>query len=192
MSALVALGLGTRVLVGGLLLFGGAAKLTAGSAFRVSWLRAIVALPTAVLGPIAIVFSLMEVVVGSALILAIGGGASAWATTSLLTVVNVVSAATLLRGKQPSCGCAGNFSKSPMSWRLVARNSVFIIAVVVLAISGAGEPGLASVRGPIAAGAWLATALGAVAGVHWFATRRSASPTAVRQLRLQATEGGEG
>lgn len=192
MIALVAFGLGTRVLVGGLLVFGGAAKLSAGSAFRASWLRGFVALPTALLGPVAVAFSLVEVTVGSAFILAIGSSASAWATASLLTVVNLVTAATLLRGKQPSCGCAGNFSKSLMSWRLVERNSVFIIAVVLLAISGAVEPGLASLRGPIAAGAWLATALGATAGVHWIATRRSASPTAVHQLRLQATESVEG
>jgi hypothetical protein len=192
MSALLAFGLGTRFVVGGLLLFGGAAKLSAGDAFRVSWLRAFVALPTAVLGPVAIAFSLIEVAVGSAFILAIGSSASALATACLLTFVNIVGAATLLRGKQPSCGCAGNFSKSPMSWRLVARNTVFMIAAGLLAITGAVGVGLASVRGPISAGAWLATALFAVAGVHWLATRRSASPTAVHQLRLQATESVEG
>ena len=192
MTASIAFGLGTRLLVGGLLLFGGAAKLSAGNGFRVSWLGAFVALPKKLLGVAAVALSLIEVAVGSGFLLAIGGRASAWAAAALLTAINVVGVTTLLRGKRPSCGCAGDFSKSPISWRLVARNAAFIFAAALIGITGVVGPALTSVPGPIAAGTWMAFAAATVAAVYWLATNRSAAHRASQQLRLQPTESAEG
>jgi hypothetical protein len=179
------LALVSRLLIGGLLLFGGAAKLSAGDAFRRNWLSAFLRLPIKLVGPVALAFSLLEVGVGSAFILAVGKSYSAWAAASLLAIVTAVAAVTLLRGKQPACGCTGNFSTSHLSWRLIARNSVFTIAAALVAGRSSFVPGLTSLPAPIGVLAWAALAIGGLLVVHLLARKRSGDERSASQRRHQ-------
>jgi hypothetical protein len=166
------LAIASRLLIGGLLLFSGSAKLVAGRTFRRRWLDSYFNLPPRVSEPVALAFSALEISIGSAYVLGLGGNVSGWGASALLAVVTLVVAATLLRGHRPSCGCGGNLS-SVVSWRLVFRNLGFILVAAAATYFGPEQPGLGSAWPVVAVPAWIATGLAAYLLVSWFARRRT-------------------
>jgi hypothetical protein len=171
--SMILLAVVARVVIGGLLVFGGAAKLAAGDAYRRNWLSAFVKLPPRLEGPMATAFSLLEIGVGSAFMLGLGKGLSAWAASLLIGLVTLTTTATLVTGRRPACGCAGGFSESRISWRLVVRNCLFVVVAGVLGGSGSLGPGFGTAAVPIGVLAWAATATTGYLAVDWLATRRS-------------------
>jgi hypothetical protein len=183
----ILLALGSRLLIGGLLLVGGAAKLAAGDAYRRRWLDSYFKLPSSLSGPLAAAFSFLEVSVGSAYLLGFSRSVFGWLTAALLTVITGVVAVTLIRGRKPACGCAGTLSDSLASWRLVIRNAVFIGVSAGVAYFGAADLGLGSAPLVVALPAWAATGTAAFLIVDWLARRRS---TALSGRDLAAPELG--
>lgn len=169
---MIALALISRLIVGGLLVFGGAAKLSAGPSYLANWLSAYVTLPRRLQTLVAAAFAGLELLVGTAFVLGAGGTDSAWAAAGLMGVVTLVSTVTLARGRKPSCGCAGEFSSSRLSWRLVGRNTTFVVATGLVAASGSIGPGLGQVEPQLALVVWAAATLAAYFAVDLVASRR--------------------
>lgn len=132
---LLSLEITTRAVVGGFMLLAGMAKLSAGPAWRRSWLRAFRLAPPPLVGAIALGVAVAELLAGAILLAGAGGGAGAAAVAGLLGLVTGAVAVSLLRGLRVPCGCLGRFGQL-ITWRIVARNLVLMAAVTVLAVHG--------------------------------------------------------
>lgn len=127
----------TRVVVGGFMLFAGAAKLSAGPAWRRSWLGAYRLVPPPLVGATALGVTVAELSAGAVLLAGAAGAAGAAVAAGLLGLVTGAVAVSLLRGLRVPCGCLGRFGQL-ITWRIVARNLVLVAAVTVLAVHGVG------------------------------------------------------
>jgi hypothetical protein len=190
---MILLAIVSRLLIGGLFLAGGAAKLAAGDSFRRRWLDSYFKLPSGLGGPVAATFGVLEIAVGSAYVLGVGNSASGWAAAGLLSAVTGVVAVTLIRGRRPACGCGGTLTNSLVSWRLVVRNIAFIAVAAVLASVNAVGPGLGSAAPILAFAVWALVGVAAVSMVGSLARSRSIDEPSVgaqtgRQLQLQHPE----
>lgn len=119
--------------------------------------------PTFPLGsrrPVAIALCAVEFAIGAGLLLTAGrawAGAPALAVRGAAALLFGTAAGALyvLRARRPDagCGCFGEFSRTPVGWRVIARAALLCAA----ALSCAGAPPL---RMPASAGqAWLALAV---------------------------------
>jgi hypothetical protein len=129
-----------------------------------------------------------EIVVGAALI---GGpwrveaGAVAAMMLGAFTVTMLVA---LRQGREVRCGCFGEASQRPVSWRTIARNVVLLgCATFVWAAAGSvnGDPSALAFSGMevaallAAAAAWSVFTLTAVGGrTYWLMRRLSGAPGA--------------
>jgi hypothetical protein len=110
-------------------------------------------------GPAAIAFCAIELVLGTALLVTaghVGAGFPATAARAGTGLLFGTAAAALheLRARRPEagCGCFGEFSRTPVSWRVITRAALLCLA----ALSSIGIP---PIRMPdSAAQAWLTLA----------------------------------
>lgn len=98
------------------------------------WLRqaAGLAVPVAVAGVVPFV----ELAVGAATATQLAAPLPAAVALGLLVAFTALIGWNLMRGRHPPCACFGATSTTPISWRHIARNTVFM-AVAVIAIGTA-------------------------------------------------------
>jgi uncharacterized membrane protein YphA (DoxX/SURF4 family) len=172
-----------RLLAGGLLAAAGAAKIAAGRDYRRRWLEAYDLLPARLLGPVALIVAVLEVVAGVALLLGAFGVVSGLLAAAVLVAVTLVAVATLLRGRTPSCGCYGQMRNELISWQTIVRNAVLVVGIVVAEVPfGGAGPGLGTVAWPLPAAMVAGGALAILGGVHWLGR----IPAARRREREEA------
>jgi Methylamine utilisation protein MauE len=101
--------------------------------------------PVRLRGPIAIALSVLEFALGAGLLITagrIGAGPPALVIRSLTALLFGTAVAALyeLRGRQPDagCGCFGDLSHTPVSWRALARAAVLCLG----GIATIGQPPL--------------------------------------------------
>jgi hypothetical protein len=113
--------------VGAALLFAGIMKLVDRRSFAVG--------ATALGVPATVAASVpwVEVLLGSALVLDIGGVAAHVGTLALLLAFTALLVVNLLRGNRPACACFGARAATPISWWTVSRNGV-LLALIVAAL----------------------------------------------------------
>lgn len=111
--------------VGAVLLFAGVMK--------ISDRRSFVGGATALGVPAAVAASVpwVEVVLGGALVLDVGGAVARGGALALLLAFTGLLAVNLLRGNRPACACFGARAATPISWWTVARNGVLVAMIVV-------------------------------------------------------------
>lgn len=118
-----------RVVVGGLLLVSGAAKLR-----QPSWPATARAFGTPrVVVP---VLPWIELVLGALLVAQIGGRWIALAALALLATFTIAIGVQLIRGHRVPCGCFGEASAGPVGTMTMARN-VALCALTLVAVVGA-------------------------------------------------------
>lgn len=94
--------------------------------------------------PLGIVVSATELSLGVALLVTawgpFGAGATAMMVRALTTLLFATAVAILheLRGRRPEagCGCFGDLSHTPVSWRVLARSALLAMAALVTVTAG--------------------------------------------------------
>lgn len=112
-------------------------KLTALADFRAT-LHAYQLLPGAMIYPLGMLVPVVELVIGAAWLLGVEPLPVALASTALLATYTFAIAINIVRGRvhiDCGCGMARSSGKDPhLSWGLVVRNSLLIIAVLSAAL----------------------------------------------------------
>ncbi len=123
-----------RILVGALLLLAGIAKMRNGlNAFQ-QVVLGYELVPRRLVPLLSKALPVVEVVVGTLLVLGLFVNLAATAAFGLVFVFSAVIAISLLRGRKHQCGCVGLASSTvqQIQWRLVYRN-LSVLAVLVAA-----------------------------------------------------------
>jgi Methylamine utilisation protein MauE len=187
----IALEIIARLVVGGILLAAGIAKLASPATWRQVWLAAYRLLPRPLVAPAALLLPTVEIGCGVALLTGAFGTGSFLAAAVLLTALTLAVATALLRHLDISCGCAGRLD-TRVSGHAVARNLVLIVAVAVPAWHrDPAELALGALPWP-AQVAVLAPAVLAVLGSYALArARQRRTFLASVSRRVAAAEGGD-
>ena len=113
-------GLGSAVVVGGVVVWAGASKLVVGS----SWSDGVASagVPRWILSPLP----LLEVVIGALTAVRFWVPVIPLVLTGLLLAFTTWIVVAIRSDDVPTCACFGSASKKPIGWRHVARNSVLI------------------------------------------------------------------
>jgi methylamine utilization protein MauE len=141
-----------RLAAGGLLTVAGAMKLAGSRYERKSWLASYNVVPARALATVAVVLPASELAGGIAFVVGAFGRLSAALVTLLFLVIITVTAATLLRGRRPDCGCLGSLRSRFISWPLVWRNVLVVAATSLIWLTYPDAPSLSPLPWPIQLG----------------------------------------
>jgi uncharacterized membrane protein YphA (DoxX/SURF4 family) len=122
------LGVAAAVVVAGVLLVSGIAKLASPREWRTQ---------SAGLGvsrPIAEIVPYVELVIGALLLVQWQRHLVAWFAVGLLCAFTVLIAVRLAQGQRPPCACFGSWSSRPIGVGHLVRNVVFIAVGVLAAV----------------------------------------------------------
>jgi uncharacterized membrane protein YphA (DoxX/SURF4 family) len=136
--------LALRLIVGGLFLRAGAAKLADRADFRRA-VRNYEIVPPRLVRATAAAVPAAEVTAGGLLLLGLATSIASWVVAALLAGFSAAIAVNLSRGRVFDCGCGGTAPRT-ISWRHVASNSLLAASAVAVAV--APPPALALCTGP--------------------------------------------
>ena len=130
-----------RVVLGAIFLVAGGSKVghPAEFAAQIAGFRI---LPEPVIAPMAIALPFLELLLGAYLILGLFTRAAAWIAAALLLAFDGAIASAVVRGMTVSCGCFGPQDKTVTTWAEVARDAVFVLLAVVVALRPPGTVAL--------------------------------------------------
>lgn len=118
-------------------LIGAAQKAREWPSFRAA-LAAYRLLPDALVAPVALALPALEFVAGIALLPPAWRGAGAVLAGALLALVTGAVAINVARGRTDiDCGCGGAEGRQRLSWALVPRNAVLLVAIAASAQTAA-------------------------------------------------------
>ena len=124
------IGLAIRFALGTLFLAAGASKLSDLGEFADA-IKHYRIIPGATAGAVAKMISVIEVVLGSVLILGLGIGYASLAGSVLLVIFALAMAINLIRGRRIPCGCKRE--SEPIQIKHIVRNVLAVAALAVLA-----------------------------------------------------------
>lgn len=133
--------LAMRLILGGIFLAAGILKIGNVTAFA-SQIAGFQILPTPLVAPLAGILPLVEIVVGALLLVGFATRMTAWFAAAQISIFTIAIASAVMRGLTVSCGCFGAYDKTTTSWPEVARDALFVILAVVVALRA---PGMMSV-----------------------------------------------
>jgi uncharacterized membrane protein YphA (DoxX/SURF4 family) len=90
-------------------------------------------LPQELIGPVALVVPIVELVLVAALLTGVAARGAGLATAALMTVFAVAIAQAQLRGIDLQCGCFGGDDAAQAGWPSVARNAGLTLAGLFIA-----------------------------------------------------------
>ncbi|HTD38440.1 MAG TPA: MauE/DoxX family redox-associated membrane protein [Candidatus Limnocylindrales bacterium] len=126
-----------RVVIGGIFLVAGAAKVGHAAEFAVE-IAGFRLLPPGVIAPLALGLPLLEIVLGACLVLGVFTRSVGWIAVAVFAVFDLAIASAVVRGMSISCGCFGPNDASVTTWGEVARDAVFILLALVVALRPPG------------------------------------------------------
>jgi uncharacterized membrane protein YphA (DoxX/SURF4 family) len=126
-----------RVVLGGILVFAGASKVGHGAEFAAQ-IAGFRLLPQIVIAPLALLLPFLEILTGGYLILGLFTRAAAWVATGMFAVFDAAIASAVVRGMTVSCGCFGPNDRTVTTWAEVARDAIFIVLAIVVALRAPG------------------------------------------------------
>ena len=95
-------------------------------------------LPQFAIAPLAIALPYLEMLLGAYLILGLFTRISAWTAVVLLAIFDGAIASAVVRGMTVSCGCFGPNDTTVTTWSEVARDAVFVLLAVIVALRPPG------------------------------------------------------
>jgi uncharacterized membrane protein YphA (DoxX/SURF4 family) len=125
-----------RVAIGIVLLAAAAAKIVAGPAHVLQLVDGYRILPAWAARPSARALPWLEAVLGVLLIVGLFTAAVAAAGAVLLAGFSVAVALALRRGIDATCGCFGGVRSGTVSWKIVGRNAVMVVALAAVSLQG--------------------------------------------------------
>jgi uncharacterized membrane protein YphA (DoxX/SURF4 family) len=126
-----------RLVLGGIFIVAGASKIGHAAEFA-QQIAAFRLLPQLTIAPIAIILPFLEVLLGGYLVIGLFTRIAAWVAAVLLLVFDGAIASAVLRGLSLSCGCFGPNDKSVTTWGEVARDAIFVVLAIVVALRAPG------------------------------------------------------
>ena len=130
-----------RVVLGAIFLVAGGSKFghPAEFAAQIAGFRI---LPEVVIAPMALALPFLELLLGAYLILGLFTRTAAWIAAVLLLAFDGAIASAVVRGMTVSCGCFGPQDKTVTTWAEVARDAVFVLLAVIVALRPPGTVAL--------------------------------------------------
>jgi uncharacterized membrane protein YphA (DoxX/SURF4 family) len=112
-------------------------------------------LPDALVGPVAVLVPMLELVAAAALVAGLGARGAALTIALMLVAFTAGMIQALVRGIDLDCGCFGTATKVEVGWASIARNVALLgMAVAIAALPDAQwRGGLAGAGGAGGAGA---------------------------------------
>jgi uncharacterized membrane protein YphA (DoxX/SURF4 family) len=132
-----ALVLVSRLVLGAIFIVAGVSKIGHAIEFATQ-IAAFRLVPQPLIAPIAIALPFLEVLLGGYLVLGLFTRAAAWIAAVLLLAFDGAIASAVVRGLSVSCGCFGPNDATVTSWGEVARDAVFVLLAVVVALRPPG------------------------------------------------------
>ncbi len=126
-----------RIVLGAIFIVAGASKVGHADMFAAQ-IAGFRILPQPVIAPVALGLPFLEILLGGYLILGLFTRASAWAAVVLLAAFDVAIASAVVRGMTVSCGCFGPNDATVTTWAEVARDAVFVLLAVIVALRAPG------------------------------------------------------
>lgn len=126
-----------RLVLGAIFLVAGGAKIGHATDFAAQ-IAGFRILPEAFVAPLAIVLPFLEVLLGAYLVLGLFTRAAAWIAALMLLAFDGAIASAVIRGMSVSCGCFGPQDKTVTTWGEVARDAIFIVLALVVALRAPG------------------------------------------------------
>lgn len=129
-----ALVVAARAVVAGVFVYAGVPKLLEPAAFAQS-ISNYHLVPESLVGPIAAVVPVLEIVVALALVTGFAARGAAIAAAAMLAVFSAAIAQAIARDIDIACGCFGTASSPEADWWSVARNVALLAAAVFVAVA---------------------------------------------------------
>jgi uncharacterized membrane protein YphA (DoxX/SURF4 family) len=126
-----------RLAIGAIFLVAGVSKVGHAAEFAAQ-IAGFQLLPQAVIAPMALVLPFLEILLGGYLVVGLFTRASAWVAVALLFAFDAAIASAVVRGMSVSCGCFGPNDTTVTTWAEVARDAVFVVLAVIVALRPPG------------------------------------------------------
>ncbi|MBV8645522.1 MAG: DoxX family membrane protein [Candidatus Eremiobacteraeota bacterium] len=126
-----------RVVIGVIFIVAGAAKVGHAAEFAAQ-IAGFRILPQVVIAPMALALPFLEILLGGYLIIGLFTRAAAWIAVILFATFDLAIASAVVRGMTVSCGCFGPNDKTVTTWAEVARDAVFVLLALVVALRPPG------------------------------------------------------
>ncbi|MBV8750508.1 MAG: DoxX family membrane protein [Candidatus Eremiobacteraeota bacterium] len=126
-----------RVVIGVIFIVAGAAKVGHAAEFAAQ-IAGFRILPQVVIAPMALALPFLEILLGGYLIVGLFTRAAAWIAVILFATFDLAIASAVVRGMTVSCGCFGPNDKTVTTWAEVARDAVFVLIALVVALRPPG------------------------------------------------------
>jgi uncharacterized membrane protein YphA (DoxX/SURF4 family) len=126
-----------RIVVGAIFLVAGAAKVGHADQFAAQ-IAGFRLLPQPAVAPLAVALPYLEILLGGYLVVGLFTRTAAWFAVALLAVFDLAVASAVVRGMTVSCGCFGPSDTTVTTWTEVARDAVFVLLAVIVALRPPG------------------------------------------------------
>ena len=126
-----------RVVLGGIFVVAGASKVGHAAEFA-QQIAAFRLLPQPVIAPMALVLPFFEILLGGYLVIGLFTRVAAWVAAALLLAFDVAIASAVVRGMTLNCGCFGTHDTTVTTWAEVARDAIFVLLAVFVALRPPG------------------------------------------------------
>jgi uncharacterized membrane protein YphA (DoxX/SURF4 family) len=126
-----------RIALGAIFLFAGAAKVGHADLFAAE-IAGFRLLPQPMIAPLALALPYLEILLGGYLVVGLFTRTAAWFAVALLAVFDLAVASAVVRGMTVSCGCFGPNDTTVTTWAEVARDAVFVLLAVIVALRPPG------------------------------------------------------
>jgi uncharacterized membrane protein YphA (DoxX/SURF4 family) len=129
--------LALRIVIGAIFIVAGVSKLGHADVFAAQ-IAGFRLLPEIVIAPMATVLPFLEILLGGYLILGLFTRTAAWVAVAFFAAFDGAIASAVVRGMSVSCGCFGPNDKTVTTWAEVARDFVFVVLAVIVAVRPPG------------------------------------------------------
>jgi len=126
-----------RVVLGLIFVVAGVSKVGHAAEFA-QQIAAFRLLPQPVIAPMALLLPFLEILLGGYLVIALFTRVSAWIAAALLLVFDAAIASAVVRGMTLNCGCFGTNDTTVTTWAEVARDAIFVLLAVLVALRPPG------------------------------------------------------
>jgi uncharacterized membrane protein YphA (DoxX/SURF4 family) len=90
------------------------------------------------IAPLAVMLPYWEILLGALVIVGLFTRAAAWIAVLLLALFDLAIASAVVRGMSVSCGCFGPNDATVTTWAEVARDAVFVVLALIVALRPPG------------------------------------------------------
>ncbi|HEY0393851.1 MAG TPA: MauE/DoxX family redox-associated membrane protein [Candidatus Elarobacter sp.] len=126
-----------RLVIGVIFIVAGAAKVGNPAQFAAQ-IAGFQLLPQAAIAPMALGLPFLEMLLGGCLVVGVLTRPAGWVAVALLAAFDAAIASAVVRGMTVSCGCFGPNDQTVTTWAEVARDAIFVVLAVVVALRAPG------------------------------------------------------